>query len=167
MLRLSLVEANGSHSSLRHLDFSLWWFLLLQSTGSRYVGSVIVVHGLSCSEACGIFPDRGSNPCPPALAGGLLTTGPPGKSLEFLLIVCASMLSRFSHVWLFVTLWTVACQVPLSTGFSRQEYWGGLPFASPGLLIVALIKFWLRQIEQISSQSLFDQINESGTTACG
>ena len=32
----------------------------------------------------------------------------------------------------FVTPWTVACQVPLSMGFSRQEYWSGLPFPSPG-----------------------------------
>ena len=32
------------------------------------------------------------------------------------------MLSRFSHVWLFATLWTVACQAPLSMGFSMQEY---------------------------------------------
>ena len=31
----------------------------------------------------------------------------------------------FSRVSLFVTLWTVACQVPLSMGFSRQEYWSG------------------------------------------
>ena len=31
----------------------------------------------------------------------------------------------------FVTTWTVACQAPLSTGFSRQEYWNGLPFPSP------------------------------------
>ena len=38
------------------------------------------------------------------------------------------LLSRFSHVWLFVILWTVAHQAPLSTGFSRQEYWSGLPF---------------------------------------
>ena len=30
--------------------------------------------------------------------------------------------------------WTVACQVPLSMGFSRQEYWNGLPFLSPGYL---------------------------------
>ena len=30
------------------------------------------------------------------------------------------------------TPWTVACQVPLSMGFSRQEYWSGLPFPSPG-----------------------------------
>ena len=32
---------------------------------------------------------------------------------------------------LFVTPWTVACQVPLSTGFSRQEYWSGLSFPPP------------------------------------
>ena len=31
-----------------------------------------------------------------------------------------------------VTPWTVACQAPLSMGFSRQEYWGGLPFSSAG-----------------------------------
>ena len=31
-----------------------------------------------------------------------------------------------------VTPWTVACQAPLSMGFSRQEYWSGLPFLSPG-----------------------------------
>ena len=37
-----------------------------------------------------------------------------------------------SHAWLFVTLWTVARQVPLFTGFSRQEYWSGLPCPSPG-----------------------------------
>ena len=32
----------------------------------------------------------------------------------------------------FVTLWTVACQAPLSMGFCRQEYWSGLPFPLPG-----------------------------------
>ena len=37
------------------------------------------------------------------------------------------LLSCFSHVWLFATLWTVACQAPLSIGFSRQEYWSGVP----------------------------------------
>ena len=37
-----------------------------------------------------------------------------------------------SHVWLFVTPWTVACQTPLSMGFPRKEYWSGLPFPSPG-----------------------------------
>ena len=42
------------------------------------------------------------------------------------------MLSHFSRVQLFVTLWTVAHQVPLSMGFSWQEYWSGLPFPSTG-----------------------------------
>ena len=42
------------------------------------------------------------------------------------------MLSRFSHVRLFLTLWTVAIQAPLSMGFSRQEPWSGLPCPPPG-----------------------------------
>ena len=42
------------------------------------------------------------------------------------------MLSRFSHVGLFVTPWTVAHQAPLSMGFSRQENWSGLSCPPPG-----------------------------------
>ena len=38
----------------------------------------------------------------------------------------------FSHLHLFVTLWTVACQAPLSMGFSRQESWSESPFPSSG-----------------------------------
>ena len=45
------------------------------------------------------------------------------------------LLSHFSHVRLFVNPWTVACQAPLSMGFSRQGYWSGLPFPSPGIYI--------------------------------
>ena len=41
------------------------------------------------------------------------------------------VLSCFSCVQLFVTLWTVACQAVPSMGFSRQEYWSGLPFRPP------------------------------------
>ena len=37
-----------------------------------------------------------------------------------------------SHVHLSATLWTAACQAPLSMGFSRQEYWSGLPCPHPG-----------------------------------
>ena len=43
----------------------------------------------------------------------------------------ACVLSHFSHVQLFVTLWTVAHRAPLSMGFSWQEYWSGLAFPSP------------------------------------
>ena len=61
---LSLLVASGGHSSSRYAGLSLSRPLLLQSTGSRRAGSVIVTHGSSCSAACGIFPDQGLNPCP-------------------------------------------------------------------------------------------------------
>ena len=43
-----------------------------------------------------------------------------------------SEVKSLSHVWLFATPWTVAYQAPPSMGFSRHEYWSGLPFPSPG-----------------------------------
>ena len=43
-----------------------------------------------------------------------------------------TVVQSLSRVWLFVTPWTVARQAPLSMRFSRQEYWSGLPFPSPG-----------------------------------
>ena len=61
---LSLVAASGGHSSSRCVGLSLLQPLLLRSRGSRRAGSVIVADGPSCSAACGIFPDQGSNPCP-------------------------------------------------------------------------------------------------------
>ena len=54
-----------------------------------------------------------------------------GDSMEKRTDVRACMLSTLSRVQLFVTPWTVAHQAPLSTGFSRQEYWSGLPFPPP------------------------------------
>ena len=61
---LSLVAASGGHSSSRCAGLSLLRPLLLRSTGSRRAGSVVVAHRPSCSAACGILPDQGSNPCP-------------------------------------------------------------------------------------------------------
>ena len=57
-------------------------------------------------------------------------------SLDFyvwfqMLLISWCVLGHFSHVWLCVTLWTVARQAPLSMGFSRQEYWSGLPCPPP------------------------------------
>ena len=46
------------------------------------------------------------------------------------------VIQSLSNVLLFVTLWTVARQAPLSMGFSRQEYWSGLPCPPPGDLPV-------------------------------
>ena len=53
---------------------------------------------------------------------------PPKKINPFLKVKVKSL----SHVWLAVILWTVACKASPSVGFSRQEYWSGLPFPSPG-----------------------------------
>ena len=52
------------------------------------------------------------------------------------------LLSLFSHVWLFAALWTVAHQVPLSMGFSRQGYWSGLLYPPPEDLSHPGIKLW-------------------------
>ena len=56
----------------------------------------------------------------------------PWTSIAFIGQSLCCVLSCFSHVQLFVTLWTVAQQAPLSMGFSRQEYWSGLPCLSLG-----------------------------------
>ena len=61
---LSPVAASGGHSSSLCEGLSPSRPLLLRSTGSRRAGSAVVAHGLSCSAACGILPDQGSNPCP-------------------------------------------------------------------------------------------------------
>ena len=45
----------------------------------------------------------------------------------------ACVLSHFSHVQLCATLWTIACQAPLSMGFSRQEHWSGLTCPHQGI----------------------------------
>ena len=56
------------------------------------------------------------------IAGRFFTTEPPGKV----------KVKSLSPVRLFATLWTVAYQAPPSMGFSRQGYWSGLSFSSPG-----------------------------------
>ena len=61
--RVSPAAASGGHSSSWCAGLSLSRPLLLRSTGSRRAGSVVVAHGPSCSAACGIFPDQGSNLC--------------------------------------------------------------------------------------------------------
>ena len=61
----------------------------------------------------------------------------PSFSHLWNIIAC---LSYFIHVQLYATLWTVVCQTPLSMGFSRQEYWSGLPCPSPGGLPNSCLK---------------------------
>ena len=61
----AVAEHGSSHAGLQQL---------------QHAGSVVVAKGLTCSVARGIFPDQGTEPMSPALAGGFLTTVPPGKS---------------------------------------------------------------------------------------
>ena len=57
---------------------------------------------------------------------------PRHSTFMFLWDLSPRKVKSLSHVRLFATPWTVAYQVPPSMGFSRQEYWSGLPFPSPG-----------------------------------
>ena len=80
---------------------------------------------------CPGFPAGGVVKNPPASAGDTRDVGSiPGsgrRSSKWR----AYVLSYFSHIQLFATLWTVTHQAPLSMGFSRQEYWSGLPCPPP------------------------------------
>ena len=98
-----------------------------QALGST--GSVVVAHGLSCSAACGIFPDQGSNLRHLHWLANSQPLGYQGNSITF---ACFVFVPVLSHIQLFATPWTVTQQAPISMEFSRQEYWSGLPFPSPG-----------------------------------
>ena len=78
-LGLSLVVESGgllsSCSSWSHCGISCF-----RAQDLGFMGSVVVTYELSCSAACGDFPGPGIEPVSCALAGGFLTTGPPGKS---------------------------------------------------------------------------------------
>ena len=63
------------------------------------------------------------------------TFSPGYSAIQHFSYVCLKhVLNAFSLVWLLEIPWTVALQAPLSMGFSRQEYWSGLPFPTPGNL---------------------------------
>ena len=89
-----------------------------------------------------LFPSPGDLPDPgvelgsSALQVDSLPSEPPGKAIcMYGGLVAKSCLTL-------ATPWTVACQTPLSMGFSRQEYWSGFPFPSPGDLPDPGIKPW-------------------------
>ena len=93
---LSLVAASGGYSSLWCMGFSLRWLLLLRSTGSRHMGfSSCGTQALerrlsSCGTRASLLhsmwdvPGPGLEAVSPALAGGFLTTAPPGKSQGYI-----------------------------------------------------------------------------------
>ena len=82
----------------------------------------------SLSLLRGILPTQGSNPGLPHSRRILYELNHKGTTICTVKVKVKSL----SHVRLFVTPWTVTYQALRSTGFSRQEYWSGLPFPSPG-----------------------------------
>ena len=94
-----------------------WWWRtgkpgVLQSTGSQ-------------SVRCDWVTEQQQAQC---------NSNSPVRSSRVYKAYCMHVLSHFSHVWLFATPWTVDQRSSLSMGFSRQEYWSGLPFPLPGVL---------------------------------
>ena len=82
---------------LLSLRCSLQWILLLQLVGSRARASIVVAHRFSCPVSCGILvPNPGIEPMSPALAGGFLTTEPPGKSWSSHCHIALNV--RYSHM---------------------------------------------------------------------
>ena len=95
------------------------------------------------------LPQEQTGVKPPALS--LSGTWPPNRSCLCMVgpvCVCSAVF------WLFVTLWTIACQAPLSMGFPSQEYWSGLPFPSPGDLPDPGLRDWT-QVSCISRWILY------------
>ena len=95
-----------------------------------------IVHGILLARILGWvpFPSSGDLPDPGLLhcrriLYQLSHQGSPNIMGKKKIIV--HVLSHLSSVQLFATPWTVACQAPLSMGFSRHEYWSGFPFPSP------------------------------------
>ena len=105
--------------------------------------------GLSCLPP-GDLPNRGMGPRSPALQVDSLSAKTPWKP----------KMQSLSHVQLFATPWAIALQAPLSMEFSRQEYWSGLPFPSPGDLSTQGSNLGLAHCRQIlynlSHRGIFD-----------
>ena len=77
----------------------------------------------ACSNSC-----PSSQWCHPTISSSVVPFFPN----ESVLHIRWPKYCHFSHVQLCVTIWTAACQAPLSMRFSRQEYWSELPLPSPG-----------------------------------
>ena len=86
----------------------------------------------------GDLPDPGIEPWSPTLQADFFISEPPGKAFPgkntrvscHFLLQCMKVKS-LSHVQLLATPWTAAYHAPPSMGFSKQEYWNGLPLPSP------------------------------------
>ena len=108
---------------LSHVQpFATLWTVARQASLSMGFSRQEYRSGLLCPPP-GDLPDPEIELGSPALQAGSLPLSHQGSP--------RILLSHFSCVRLFVTLWTIARQAPLSMGFSRQEYWSELPSLLP------------------------------------
>ena len=98
--------------------------------GLLSMGSHRVIHDWS-DLAAAAAAAGGSSPKNCWVKWTVSTTATSGGHAFSTLCCVLAVLSCFSPVWFYLTLWTVACQASLSKGFSRQEYWSGLPCPPP------------------------------------
>ena len=129
---LSLVVASGGHSSSRCAGLSLSRPLLLRNTGSRRAGSVVVAHGPSCSAACGILPDQGSNPCPLHWQADSQPLRPQGSPL-FFQISFYILFKKYLFIYLIYFFWL--CRVLVA---ARRVF-----IEAPGFSLVVVCGFSL------------------------
>ena len=126
------------------------WFFLVICIARVHINEGLFIDFLFCDL------DRFDHPCAHAAAAKSLQScptlwdpidgGPPGspvpgilqaRTLEWVAISFSNAwkgkvkVKSLSRVWLLATPWTAAYQAPLSVGFSRQEYWSGVPLPSP------------------------------------
>ena len=95
-----------------HSSILIWKIMWTEEPGGLYI-----VHGVTKRQSWA--------PC-------LLLAEDCSFQVVFGILVVKVKVKLLSHIWLFATPWTVAYHVPPSMGFSRQEYWSGLPSPSPG-----------------------------------
>ena len=125
---MALPESVTTYSSLKR-NLHGWW----QCPPLRIAAAAAAKSLQLCPTLCNLID--GSPPGSPV--PGILQA----RTLEWIAISFSSAwkwkvkVKSLSHVWLVVTPWTAAYQAPLSMGFSRQEYWSGLPLPSPPLRI--------------------------------
>ena len=91
---------------------------------SQYIHSYFISSHISLSRTLFWFP----LPC----SRTFLIISDPGDNTECVCVCVCVCTCVLSHVCLFVTPWAAVCQTLLFMEFSRQEYWSGLPFLSPG-----------------------------------
>ena len=112
LLLLPSIFPSKSNESTLHIRWPKYWsfsFSIIPS--NKYSG--LIIFRIDCSDLLAVQ-----------------------ETLKSLLLLLLLLLSRFSRVWLCATPWTAVYQAPPYMGFSRQQYWNGVPLPSslgPGI----------------------------------